>query len=93
VLDSFAAGVPIVVGAARNHGPEVAYVEHGTNGWIVEDGDDPLRYGLAVAMLLRDEARRAELRAGCLRAAEHYTVEEMVDRFVAGIASARGPVA
>jgi L-malate glycosyltransferase len=93
VLDSFAAGVPIVVGAARNHGPEVAYVEHGTNGWIVEDGDDPRRYGLAVAMLLRDEARRAELRAGCLRAAEHYTVEEMVDRFVAGIASARGPVA
>jgi len=89
VLDSFAAGVPIVVGAGRGHGPEEAYLEHGTNGWIVEDGADPVEYGRAVAALLRDDARRAELREGCLRSAERYTVEDMVDRFVAGIARAR----
>jgi L-malate glycosyltransferase len=92
VLDSFAAGVPIVVAAGRGHGPEVAYLEHGINGWVVQDGDDPVRYGRAVAALLKDDARRAALRDGCLRSAELYTVEGMVDRFAAGIASARASV-
>jgi L-malate glycosyltransferase len=90
VLDSFAAGVPIVIAAGRGHGPEEAYLEHGDNGWIVQDGDDPVRYGRTVAALLKDDARRAALRDGCLRSAGQYTVEDMVDRFVAGIASARG---
>jgi L-malate glycosyltransferase len=89
VLDSFAAGVPIVVGAERGHGPEVAYLEHGVNGWIVDDGIDSAQYGQAVAALLKDDVRRAELVDGCLRSAERYSVEDMVDRFVAGIGRAR----
>lgn len=89
VLDSFAAGVPIVIAAGRGHGPEVAYLEHGVNGWIVEDGVDPVQYGQQVAALLKDDTRRAALRDGCLRSAQQYSVEEMVDRFVTGIAHAR----
>lgn len=89
VLDSFAAGVPIVVGARCGHGPEVAYLEHGVNGWLVEDGGSPVQYGRAVARLLQDETRRTSLREGCRRSAGRYTVEGMVDRFVAGITRAR----
>lgn len=89
VLDSFAAGVPIVVGAGRNHGPEVAYIDHGSNGWIVEGGADPRQYARAIVGLMEDDARRAELRAGCLRSAQRYTVEDMVDRFALGIGRAR----
>lgn len=90
VLDSFAAGVPIVTSDAWWHGPERSYVEDGVNGLAVDDGGDGRAYARAVTDLLGDTPRRAELRRGCLLAAERYTVEAMVERFASGIERALG---
>jgi hypothetical protein len=41
-----------------------------------------------VTRLLLDDAHRARLVIGCQRAAERYTVENMVERFAAGVLNA-----
>jgi glycosyltransferase involved in cell wall biosynthesis len=89
VLDGCAAGLPIVVSRAMPHGPELSYVEEAGSGLIVDDRGDPRRYADAVIGLLLDDESRAALRAGALAAASRYTVEDMVDRFAAGIMLAR----
>lgn len=85
VLDSFAAGVPMVISSAWPHGPEADYLEHGRNGLVVDDEGDPHRYGAAVADLLRSSGTRAKLADGCLAAAAEYTVQAMAERFARGI--------
>lgn len=85
VLDAFAAGIPIAVSAQWEHPPEVAYIEHGTNGLVINDDRDPTRFGNAVADLLLDAAYRSELREGCLAAARRYSLEAMVENFVTGV--------
>jgi glycosyltransferase involved in cell wall biosynthesis len=88
VLDSFALEVPLVTTAVTYHSPEIEYLEHGVNGWRVEDPDDVQAYASAVVRLLRDDALRARLVEGCRVAAEKYTVENMVERFAVGVMSA-----
>lgn len=90
VLDCFASGVPIVISDAWWHGPERSYIEDGANGVAVDDGGDSRAYARAVADLLVDEPRLAELRRGCLVSAGRYTVEAMVERFARGIERALG---
>jgi L-malate glycosyltransferase len=85
VLDSFACEIPLVTTAVTYHSPEIEYLEHGVNGWRVEDPDDVRAYASAVARLLRDDTLRARLVAGCRVAATKYTVENMVERFAVGV--------
>ena len=88
VVDSFAAGVPPVASASLPHGPEIAYVNDGINGRMVEDSGDPQRYAQAVIELLRSPAKLQTLREGAARAGSHYTIEAMVTRFADGVMSA-----
>jgi L-malate glycosyltransferase len=92
VLESFAAALPLVISGSHAHPPEASYLEDGVNGLVVDDGGDPGRYGRAVADLLGDTERLEVLRTGCREAAERYTLEEMVERFVDGIRRALGPL-
>jgi L-malate glycosyltransferase len=85
VLDSFAAGVPMVISSAWPHGPEADYLEHERNGAVVDDAGDPGRYAAAVVELLRSPETREKLADGCLTSAGEYTVEHMVDQFVDGV--------
>jgi L-malate glycosyltransferase len=88
VLDSFAGGTPMVISGALAHAPEAAYLDDGVNGLVVEDGRDPRRYAEAVVSLLVSPGRLEKLRAGCVEAVERYSVEQMVERFAAGIEGA-----
>jgi glycosyltransferase involved in cell wall biosynthesis len=88
VLDSFAAGIPMVVGASLPHGPEVSYLDDGVNGLVVDDRGDPRRYGAAVAELLIDRERLDRLRAGSSSSADEFTIEAMVERFATGVVRA-----
>ncbi len=88
VLDSFALGVPLVTTRIPYHSPEIEYLEHGENGWMVEEADSVQAFALATKRLLEDEATLARLAAGCERAALRYTNEEMVERFANGIRGA-----
>lgn len=83
ILDSFVCGVPMVTIDRRGHGPEIAYLCDGVNG-IITTNDGEV-YSTAVVALLRDQEKRARLRAGCHGSAERYTLENMVQRFAEGV--------
>jgi glycosyltransferase involved in cell wall biosynthesis len=88
ILDSFVLEVPLLTCDAPDHGPEIGYLESGTNGLMVPFSEDPRAYARPVLDLLRDETRRRHLQEGCRRSAQHYTLENMVERFAAGVEAA-----
>jgi glycosyltransferase involved in cell wall biosynthesis len=88
VLDSFVLGVPMVTTDVPYHGPEIEYLEHGVNGWIVADSEDPEPYARAVLDVLTRPGLHEKLVQGCERAKLRYTNEEMVERFAQGIVRA-----
>jgi len=86
VLDAFCAGVPMITTAGARHGPEIAYLESGRNGFIVED--DAKAYAQTVLRLLEDPVRFEQVREASAADARRYTLDHMVERFVEGIESA-----
>jgi glycosyltransferase involved in cell wall biosynthesis len=84
VLDAFCAGLPMFTTANARHGPEIEYLEHGRNGFVVPD--DPAAYAAAVIAMLRDPARYAAVAAAASASAREYTLDNMVRGFVQGIA-------
>lgn len=96
VLDSFAAGVPVVTMADSPHSPEIEYLKSGLNGQVVPSGTGVADYASAVLNLLQDPAKRDELSRGALAAASAYTLDGAACRFVDGLDGAlriarRGP--
>ena len=83
VLDAFCAGLPMFTTANARHSPEIEYLEHGMNGFIV--ADDPAAYAEAVIAMIRDPVRCAAVAAAARAAARKYTLEKMVCNFVRGI--------
>ena len=88
VVDSLAAGVPLVASNSGHHKPEIAYLRDYGNGRLVADDGDPGRYAAAVLEILGDEALARRLVAGCLADAHRYGLEEMAARFADGIRQA-----
>lgn len=85
VLDAFALEVPLVTTDLPYHSPEIEYLNDSVNGVIVAQSQDAAAYAAAVVELLRDDLLRDGLVQGCREAAARYTVEEMVERFAAGV--------
>ena len=76
VLDSFAAGLPVVTTADAKHGPEIAYLINHVNSIILPSDEESFAAG--VASILGDSDSLRALRIGALESAAHYTVENMV---------------
>lgn len=92
-VDSFALGLPVVTTTWPRHAPEFTYLTP-ANSVVTPDTEDA--YVEAVARLLNAPETLEQLRRGCLLAAEHYSIEAMARRFLAGIRCALdrpGPVA
>src|SRR5712691_1936603 len=85
VLDSFGLDAPLVTTAVDGHGPEIAYLEDGVNGLIVDSFHDAGAYAHAIVELLTDDRLHARLVAGCREAASRYTIEAMIERFAQGV--------
>lgn len=85
VVDAGAAGLPTVTTAFPYHSPEIAYVEHGVNGVIVSEWEDPAAYADAVAGLLEDLPRLAAMQAAATQMAGRLTIEAMAERFAEGV--------
>jgi glycosyltransferase involved in cell wall biosynthesis len=83
LVESFASGLPMVVGDSGNHGPEIAYLEPGHNGLLVDP--KPATLAQATVALINDSAQLERLRQGCALAASRYTQEAMVQRFCEGV--------
>ncbi len=85
VLDAFCAGAPMFTTDNARHSPEIAYLEHGVNGFILSD--NPEVYAEEVVSLLQDKSRFKVVREAALEAAKKYTLVHMVSNFVEGIES------
>lgn len=83
IVDSFNLATPIFTTKHDLHGPEIAYLEHGSNGFLsrLDVGD----YAAEVVTFLRNPAMRAAMSMGCRRSAERYSLENMVERFADGV--------
>lgn len=88
VLDSFAYGTPMVTTDIDYHSPEIDYLEHGVNGVVVKEFESVESYAAAVIKVLQDDDYRASLQRGAAKALSTYTVDNMADRFAAGIVQA-----
>jgi glycosyltransferase involved in cell wall biosynthesis len=85
VVDSFAAGCPLVTVDLDLHSPEIEYLRDGVNGVCLPAGTGPAAYAGAVVDLLDDPTRLEVLREGCRQAAETYTLAAMVERYADGL--------
>jgi len=83
IVDSFCAGVPMVTTAEARHSPEIAYLDSGVNGLIVQGGVQA--YADAVVSLLNDSHRLSNMRDAALKSAERYTLDNMVKNFCDGV--------
>ena len=85
VLDTFVAGCPLVTSDHTGHGPEIDYLEHGFNGWVIGNRPTPEAFGIGVVQLFNDRDLTKRLQAGCTLSSENYTMERMVSAFKEGI--------
>lgn len=83
VVDSFAAGLPIVVTDLPTHPPEISYVVHGLNGLITEHNIEAFSKG--IIEVLSDGPLMETLRKGALQAGVKYSMETMVQNYRTGI--------
>ena len=88
IIDSFAAGVPLVTTNLSIHSPEIAYLEPGTNGIMTTY--DPSEFSRAVLDLLASPEQQQALAAACRRSAADFSLDQMVERFAEGICKCLG---
>ncbi len=86
IQDAFVAGLPLLTTDCGSHGPEIAYLDNGVNGLMVEDSLHEYIY--AAENVLKDARLRQRIQQGARRAGEHYTVENMAQNFCRGIQQA-----
>lgn len=88
VVDGFAMGLPTVTTAIDFHSPEIAYVDHGVNGWICPETTTPFEYAAAVGGLLHDQERLDRLQDGANATGNALGTEKMAELFAAGVRAA-----
>jgi L-malate glycosyltransferase len=93
VLDGFALGLPMVTCGISGHGPEIEYLESGVNGLVLPSDSSPQHFADSCVELLSQESELKRLSDNARQSSFVYTLEEMVERFSAGIkqAIALGP--
>ena len=83
IVDSFAAGLPVMATSLPSHGPEFSYLCDYENGRITPHNSAALAD--AVVDALTTPTLMAKLRRGAEVAGSKYTIESMVENFRAGI--------
>jgi L-malate glycosyltransferase len=83
IVDSFAAGLPLIATHLPTHPPEVSYVCDGENGKITPHVASA--FADAVVEVLTTPALMATLRHGAALAGSKYTIEAMVENYRAGV--------
>ena len=83
ILDSFAAGLPLLSARFNNHSPEIAYLKDDVNGLMTDATVDA--YSDAIVRVLSDEGLRKALSAGARQSADVYSVDAMIENFTQGI--------
>lgn len=83
VLDAFQAGIPMITTDTALHGPEIAYLRSGHNGFIVSA--KAKTFADSYLALLLDPMCLDRIRDAATQDARRYTLDNMVQRFLSGI--------
>jgi glycosyltransferase involved in cell wall biosynthesis len=83
VVDSFAAGLPMIATQLKTHPPEVTYLRDGENSIVTAHA--PADFGAAIRKVLTDPDLMEKLRQGAIADGSKYTMEAMVQNFREGI--------
>src|SRR4029077_9379711 len=83
VVDSFAAGLPLIATELPTHPPEISYLRDGEEGKIT--AHRPQDFAHAVIEVLATPGLMAKLRCGAANAGSKYTMEAMVENFRTGV--------
>ena len=83
VLDAFCAALPVLTQQMTVHSPEMDYIAHDGNGYLLPDSRRI--YADTVIDLLRDDQRLSRLREGAGESAHRYSIETMTRNFSAGV--------
>jgi glycosyltransferase involved in cell wall biosynthesis len=86
ILDAFSMGLPMITTRTAQHSPEIAYLDEGVNGLMVDESAEA--YAEAVIAVFRDDLRLQAMRAAALLTAERYTVDAMAANFIDGLGNA-----
>jgi L-malate glycosyltransferase len=83
IVDSFAAGLPLIATQLPTHPPEISYLRDGENGRLTTHTAAALAD--AVVEVLTKPELMACLRRGAERAGSQYTIEAMVENYRVGV--------
>jgi L-malate glycosyltransferase len=83
VVDSFAAGLPLIATHLPTHPPEVSYLRDGENGRLT--AHSVTAFADAIVEVLMTPALMGRLRTAAELAGSKYTIEAMVENYRAGI--------
>lgn len=86
ILDAFCAGLVMISTRTAKHGPEVAYIRDGVNGFLVDDS--AVEVGRAILRILDNPQHLAQMRAAALADADRYSLGNMVENFAQGLVRA-----
>jgi glycosyltransferase involved in cell wall biosynthesis len=83
VVDSFAAGLPLLVTDLPTHPPEIDYVVDGENGHIAPHEREA--FATAIVETMFDPVIMERLRRGAKESSKRYTMETMIENYSTGI--------
>ena len=83
IIDSFAFECPIITTVNTLHSVEIDYLKNGENGVISENSLE--KYVNAIINVCKNKRLSEILKAGCIKSAQYYTIENMAQRFADGI--------
>jgi glycosyltransferase involved in cell wall biosynthesis len=83
VVDSFAAGLPVLATALPSHPPEISYVQDGVNGRLATH--EVSSFSSSIIEVLSNPLLMKTLKEGAQRSGHIYTIEAMVDNFQLGV--------
>jgi L-malate glycosyltransferase len=83
IVDSFAAATPLITTDTPTHSPEIDYLVPGFNGLMSTNSIED--YTHTVVAFLRSAEMQRQLVEGCRVSAATYTIENMIERFTAGV--------
>lgn len=85
ILDAGTAGLPMATTRFPWHSPEIAYLDPGVNGIMVDDWQDSQAYADAVVEVLANPNRLETMRDNARALGRTYTIEAMARNFSDGV--------
>ena len=86
VVDSFAAGLPLLATQLTTHPPEITYVIDGDNGLLAPH--EPEAFAASITRVVTNPELMRKLKTGARKSGNTYTMEAMVHRFGEGVLGA-----